>query len=44
MWMAVVLTHLNVQLEDVEVRVEGSFIDIWIRVTQSQQVASIVMQ
>ena len=44
MWMAVMLTHLNVQLGDVEVRVEGLFIDIWTRVMQSQQVASIVMQ
>jgi hypothetical protein len=44
MWMAVVLTYLNVQLGDVEVRTEGLFVDTWTRATPSQQVASVVMQ
>ena len=44
MWVAVVLTYLNVQLGGVKVRTGEMFIDIWTKVMQSQQVACIGMQ
>ncbi|KAF8797536.1 hypothetical protein BYT27DRAFT_7219084 [Phlegmacium glaucopus] len=44
MWMAVRLTYLNVQLGGVKVRMGGTFIDIWTRAMQSQQVACVGMQ
>jgi hypothetical protein len=44
MWMAVVLTHLNVQLGGVKVRMGETFVDIWTRVMPSQQVACVGMR
>jgi hypothetical protein len=44
MWMAVMLTHLNMQLGGVEVGMGGMFVDIWTRVMPSRQVACVSMQ
>jgi hypothetical protein len=44
MWMAAVLTFLNVQLGDVEVKMGGTFVDIWTRAMQNQQVACVGMR